>query len=120
MDDLGRDENEVRKDFTPTEPVAIGQLIEEQGRPRASNCHFFQSSSAPHLKANRHRDAIAGHSPEALEGGGQEFVVHMGHKAGSALERSTSAARHSDVGDNEDRQQRDDHAHQGADEDEIL
>jgi ParB family chromosome partitioning protein len=30
-----RDENTVRKDFTPTEAVAIGRLIEEQERPKA-------------------------------------------------------------------------------------
>lgn len=30
-----RDENTVRKDFTPTEAVAIGRLIEEQERPLA-------------------------------------------------------------------------------------
>lgn len=30
-----RDENQERKDFTPTEAVAIGRLIEEQERPRA-------------------------------------------------------------------------------------
>ena len=29
-----RDENEVRKDFTPTEAIAIGRLIEEQERPK--------------------------------------------------------------------------------------
>lgn len=37
VDDLlsaERDENEVRKDFTPTEAVAIGRLIEEQEKPR--------------------------------------------------------------------------------------
>lgn len=31
-----RDENAERKDFTPTEAVAIGRLIEEQERPRAT------------------------------------------------------------------------------------
>jgi hypothetical protein len=30
-----RDENEVRKDFTPSEAVAIGRLIEDQERPKA-------------------------------------------------------------------------------------
>lgn len=30
-----RDENTARKDFTPTEAVAIGRLIEEQERPKA-------------------------------------------------------------------------------------
>jgi len=38
VDDLlsaERDENRERKDFTPTEAVAIGKLIEEQERPRA-------------------------------------------------------------------------------------
>jgi ParB family chromosome partitioning protein len=30
-----RDENEVRKDFTPTEAVAIGRMIEDQERPKA-------------------------------------------------------------------------------------
>lgn len=38
VDDLlsaERDENEARKDFTPTEAVAIGRLIEERERPKA-------------------------------------------------------------------------------------
>lgn len=42
VDDLlsaERDENQERKDFTPTEAVAIGKLIEEQERPKAIARH---------------------------------------------------------------------------------
>lgn len=52
VDDLlsaERDENEVRKDFTPTEAVAIGRLIEEQHRAKLAAIAPLQRAHASRL-----------------------------------------------------------------------
>jgi len=58
VDDLlsaERDENEVRKDWTPTEAVAIGKLIEEQHRPRIE----AQRSAIGRQNVAKRRDRVS-------------------------------------------------------------
>lgn len=65
VDDLllaERDENQERKDFTPTEAVAIGRLIEERERPKAQE-RAEQGRLAG--AAIRHGDLDAGSAPRS-------------------------------------------------------
>lgn len=55
-----RDENAERKDFTPTEAVAIGALIEERERPHAEQARRDAGRKA---HAVRRGDAVAGQYP---------------------------------------------------------
>jgi ParB/RepB/Spo0J family partition protein len=48
-----RDENTVRKDFTPTEAVAIGRLIEEQEKPKAAEAHRIGLVRATAIRTGR-------------------------------------------------------------------
>lgn len=50
-----RDENEERKQFTPSEAVAIGRLIEEQERPKAIE---NRREAGPRSVAKRRGDAV--------------------------------------------------------------
>lgn len=45
-----KDENEQRKDFTPSEAVAIGRLIEERERPKAEERRQFATQKATAIR----------------------------------------------------------------------
>lgn len=76
VDDLlsaERDENAERKDFTPTEAVAIGRLIEEQMRPKVEAFRRENISAArsgvKHPRSRDTREVVA----EAVGMGEQKY-----------------------------------------------
>lgn len=77
-----RDENEVRKDFTPTEAVAIGKLIEEQHREKVEVSRHQVAVEAGKIRqgtitsmSNRHLGAARDVAASAV-GMGPEKYTH--------------------------------------------
>lgn len=68
VDDLLRaehDENELRKEFTVTERVAIGMAIEEQEKPKAKERQREHASTAP----GKPKENTSGNLPEVIDDG---------------------------------------------------
>lgn len=94
VDDLlsaERDENTERKDFTPTEAVAIGRLIEEQERPKAQ-----ERTTLARLKGNAKRHGrVLNVEPTSSSGGVREMAaaaVGMGTEKYTQAKEVVSAA----------------------------
>jgi hypothetical protein len=94
VDDLlmaERDENEERKDFTPTEAVAIGRVIEERERPRAEERRRLGREKALAVRAGVAESA----SPTIAEPQVRDIVaaaVGMGHFKYRQAEEVVAAA----------------------------
>jgi ParB family chromosome partitioning protein len=80
-----RDENAERKDFTPTEAVAIGRLIEEQERPKVAEARRIGGLITQAKRRGADQDEI----PESTAGGQlRDRVGKAVGMSGSSYERA--------------------------------
>lgn len=86
-----RDENQERKDFTPTEAVAIGRLIEEQERPKALARSELGRMKGAAAKAGKHLAAESATSRGDVRQIASK-AVGMGHEKYSQAKAVVDAA----------------------------